>query len=168
MIELYFIYNGHRKILIGSFGHIHSAINELKKHQASYSAISHPRFRKSMSGENIRIDYGAVDCYYLITRKRRKRMARDILTDLAFENLYKSVALPDWKEPDEVILVSLANKEQIESDERYRLTENCRFFGDRICIFCEQVKKNNYITLHKSMLEKIIKVMETFKEVENL
>lgn len=49
MIELYFIYNGHRKILIGSFGHIHSAINELKKHQASYSAISHPRFRKSMS-----------------------------------------------------------------------------------------------------------------------
>ena len=95
-------------------------------------------------------------------------MARDILTDLAFENLYKSVALPDWKESDEVILVSLANKEQIESDERYRLTENCRFFGDRICIFCEQVKKNNYITLHKSMLEKIIKVMETFKEVEEL
>lgn len=38
MIELYFIYNGHCKILIGSFGHIHSAINELKKHQASYSA----------------------------------------------------------------------------------------------------------------------------------
>ena len=32
MIELYFIYNGHRKILIGSFSHIHSAINELKKH----------------------------------------------------------------------------------------------------------------------------------------
>ena len=49
MIELYFIYNGHRKMLIGRFTHIHSAINELKKHQASYSAISHPRFRKSMS-----------------------------------------------------------------------------------------------------------------------
>ena len=79
-------------------------------------------------------------------------MARDILTDLAFENLYKAVALPDWKESDEVILVSLA--------------ENCRFFGDRICIFCEQVRKNNYITLHKSMLEKIIKTMESFKEVE--
>ena len=31
MIELYFIYNGHRKILIGSFGHIHGAINELKR-----------------------------------------------------------------------------------------------------------------------------------------
>lgn len=93
-------------------------------------------------------------------------MARDILTDLAFENLYKAVALPDWKESDEVILVSLANKEQIESDERHRLTENCRFFGDRICIFCEQIKKNNYITLPKSKLEKIIKAMETFTVVE--
>nr|DAO32297.1 MAG TPA: hypothetical protein [Caudoviricetes sp.] len=69
MIELYFIYNGHRKILIGSFGHIHGAINELKQHQASYSAVNNPRFRKSMSGQNIRIDYGAVDCYYLITKK---------------------------------------------------------------------------------------------------
>ena len=28
------------------------------------------------------------------------------------------------------------------------------------------VKKNNYITLHKSMLEKIIQTMELFKEVE--
>lgn len=93
-------------------------------------------------------------------------MARDILTDLAFENLYKAVALPDWKESDEVILVSLANKEQIESDERHRLTGNYRFFGNRICIFCEQVKKNNYITLHKSKLEMIIKAMESFKEAE--
>ena len=93
-------------------------------------------------------------------------MTRDILTDLAFENLYKAVALPDWKESDEIILVSLANMEQIESDERYRLTENCRFFGDRICIFCEQIKKNNYITLPKSKLEKIIQTMESFKEVE--
>ena len=93
-------------------------------------------------------------------------MARDILTASALAHLDTAVALPDWKASDEVILVSLANKEQIESDERHRLTENCRFFGDRICIFCEQVKKNNYITLHKSMLEKIIKVMETFKETE--
>ncbi len=93
-------------------------------------------------------------------------MARNILTDLAFENLYKSVELQDWKESDEVILVSLANKKQIESDERHRLTENCRFFGDRICIFCEQVKKNNYITLHKSMLEKIIKTIESSTDVE--
>ena len=73
MINLYFIYNGHRKILIGSFGHIHGAINELKQHQASYSAVNNPRFRKSMSGENIRIDYGAVDCYYLITKKTEEK-----------------------------------------------------------------------------------------------
>lgn len=73
MIELYFIYNGYRKILIGCFSHIHSTINELKKHQASYSAINPPRFRKSMSGENIRIDYVAVDCYYLITKKREEK-----------------------------------------------------------------------------------------------
>lgn len=69
MLNLYFVYNGHRKIFIGSFGHIHGAINKLKKHQASCSDIYNPRFRKSMSGENIRIDYGAVDCYYLITKK---------------------------------------------------------------------------------------------------
>lgn len=73
MLNLYFIYNGHRKTLIGSFAHIHSAINELKKHQASYSDIKPPRFRKSMSGENIRIDYGSVDCYYLITKKTEEK-----------------------------------------------------------------------------------------------
>lgn len=93
-------------------------------------------------------------------------MARDILTDLAFENLYKAVALPDWKESDEVILVSSANKEQIESAESYRSDGKCNYLGKRICIFCGQVKKNNYITLHKSMLEKIIKTMGSFKETE--
>ena len=93
-------------------------------------------------------------------------MARDILTNLAFENFYKSAALPDWKESDEVILVSSANKEQIEADESYRSDGKCNYLGKRICIFCGQVKKNNYITLHKSMLEKIIQTMESFKEVE--
>ena len=72
MIEPYFIYNSHHKILIGNFDHIHSAINELKQHQASYSDINNPRFQKSMSGDNIRIDYGAADCYYLITKKREE------------------------------------------------------------------------------------------------
>lgn len=38
-------------------------------------------------------------------------MAKDILTDLAFENLHKCMGIPDWKESDEVILVSFANKE---------------------------------------------------------
>ena len=68
MIELYFIFNGHRRFYLGEF--VHSAINALKEHQATSSAINNPCFRKSMSGETIRIDYGAVDCYYLITRSR--------------------------------------------------------------------------------------------------
>lgn len=67
MIELYFVYNGYRKILLGSFNCIHEAMRKLKRHQASYSAINNLRFRKSMSDENIRIDYGARACYYLIT-----------------------------------------------------------------------------------------------------
>lgn len=93
-------------------------------------------------------------------------MAKDILTDLAFENLHKCMGIPDWKESDEVILVSLVNKEQIESDASYRSDGKCNYLGKRICIFCEQVKKNNYITLHKSMLKKIIKAMGSFTEVE--
>lgn len=93
-------------------------------------------------------------------------MARNILMDIAFENFHKCMGIPDWNESDEVILVSSANKEQIEADESYRSTENCNYFGKRICIFCEQVKKNNYITLHKSILEKIIKTMGSFKEAE--
>lgn len=93
-------------------------------------------------------------------------MAKEILTDLVFENVHKCLSIPDWKESDEVILVSLANKEQIKADESYHSTENCNYLGKRICIFCEQLKKNNYITLHKSKLEKIIKVMESFTEVE--
>ena len=68
MIELYFIFNGHRRFYLGEF--VHSAINALKEHQSTSSAINNPCFRKSMSGETIRIDYGAVDYYYLITRSR--------------------------------------------------------------------------------------------------
>lgn len=71
MIELYFVYNGHRKKYIGTFLHPHSAISALKGHQATYSAITKPRFVKTLSGDSIRIDYGARDCYYLIGRKKR-------------------------------------------------------------------------------------------------
>ena len=95
-------------------------------------------------------------------------MVRNILMDIAFENFHKCMGIPDWNESDEVILVSSANKEQIEADESYRSTENCNYFGKRICIFCEQVKKNNYIILHKSILEKIIKTMESFTNVEQM
>ena len=93
-------------------------------------------------------------------------MTKNILMDLAFEQSHNCQGITDWKESDEVILVSSANKEQIESDEGYRSVGKCNYLGKRICIFCTQVKKNNYITLHKSMLEKIIKTMESFTDVE--
>ena len=71
-------------------------------------------------------------------------MAKDILTDLAFENLHKCMGIPDWKESDEVILVSLANKEQIESDASYRSDGKCNYLGKRICIFTQINAKKNY------------------------
>lgn len=95
-------------------------------------------------------------------------MTKNILLDLAFENFHKCMGIADWKESDEVILVSSANKEQIESDESYRSDGKCNYLGKRICIFCEQVKKHNYITLHKFMLEKIIKTMELFTDAEQM
>lgn len=39
-------------------------------HVYAYSAISEPRFRKSMSGSSIRIDYGAKTCYYLLEARK--------------------------------------------------------------------------------------------------
>lgn len=82
MIELYFIFNGHRRFYLGEFVHVHSAINVLIEHQSTSSAINNPCFRKSMSGETIRIDYGAVDCYYLITKKETQMTIYDYLEDL--------------------------------------------------------------------------------------
>ncbi|VLU37312.1 phage protein [Streptococcus pneumoniae] len=54
------------------------------------------------------------------------------------------------------------------SKDCYHSAGKCNYLGKRICIFCEQVKKNNYITLHKSMLEKIIKTMESFTDAEQM
>lgn len=77
MIELYFIFNGHRRYHLGNFVQVQDAINALKAHQKSSSAINNPRFRKSMSGNTIRLDYGAVDCYYLITKKLTEEIQND-------------------------------------------------------------------------------------------
>lgn len=65
-IELLHVVNGYRKFHIGFFDNMHQAIKALKNHVYAYSAISEPRFRKSMSGNSIRIDYGAKTCYYLL------------------------------------------------------------------------------------------------------
>lgn len=82
MIELYFIFNGHRRFYLGEFVHVHSAIDALEVHQKTSSAINNPRFHKSMSGNAIRIDYGAVDCYYLLTKKETQMTIYDYLEEL--------------------------------------------------------------------------------------
>ena len=168
MLNLYFVYNGHCRLFLGQYNNVDDLIEDMKDHQWAFSAITHPRFQKHIGKRTTRFDYGAKDCYYLATFFRRRIMAKNILMDLAFENFHKCIGIPDWNESDEVILVSSANKEQIELTESYRSDGKCNYLGKRICIFCGQVKKNNYITLHKSMLEKIIKTMESFKEAEDL
>ena len=82
MIELYFIFNDHRRYYLGNFVQVQDAIDALKAHQKTSSAINNPRFHKSMSGNAIRIDYGAVDCYYLITKKETQMTIYDYLEDL--------------------------------------------------------------------------------------
>lgn len=77
MIELYFVFNGYRKQWLGQFDVIGLAVEALKRHQASYSAITCPHFVKSRSGESIRIDYGARDCYYLLVPAKRKEIDDD-------------------------------------------------------------------------------------------
>ncbi|HEM4694994.1 hypothetical protein [Streptococcus suis] len=91
-------------------------------------------------------------------------MPNDFLINLAFENVSKSLKDANWKESDEVVLFSLANKAQIQKENTYRLTDECQYYGERICIFAKQIKKNNYITLHKAMLENIIAAMEETDE----
>ena len=66
-IELLHVINGYRKFHLGFYDDMRQAIKALKNnHVYAYSAISEPRFRKSMSGNSIRIDYGAKTCYYLL------------------------------------------------------------------------------------------------------
>ena len=87
-------------------------------------------------------------------------MAKNISTDLVWENLYKCMSDNNWRESDEIILVSRANQQEIESESSFRQEKECAYYGDRICIFASQLKKNNYITLHKAMLKKAISIME--------
>lgn len=61
-VELLHVINGYRKFHLGFYDDMHQAIKALKNHVYAYSAISEPRFRKSMSGNSIRIDYGAKTC----------------------------------------------------------------------------------------------------------
>ena len=73
-------------------------------------------------------------------------MVKNISVDLAWENLHKCMNDKDWRESDEIIIVSRANQQEIESDPSFRQGEECAYYGDRICIFASQLKKNKYIT----------------------
>ncbi|QZT28073.1 hypothetical protein K6973_04940 [Streptococcus dysgalactiae] len=67
MFKLQHIVNGFYPITIGNFENVQDAVDAIKAHVRANSAIINPRYAKSMSGEVIRIDYGAKDCYYLLT-----------------------------------------------------------------------------------------------------
>ena len=68
MLNLYFVYNGHRKILIGSFNNVDELIERMKDHQWAYSGITRPHFVKHIKKDSVRFDYGAKDCYYLAVK----------------------------------------------------------------------------------------------------
>lgn len=65
-IELLHVVNGYRKFHLGFFDDGQKAVEAMKRDVAINSAIHEPRFRKTMSGNSIRIDYGAKTCYYLL------------------------------------------------------------------------------------------------------
>lgn len=67
MLNLYFVYNGHRKFFLGSFYNVDELIEQMKDHQWAFSGISRPKFKKHIGQRTTRFDYGAKDCYYLAT-----------------------------------------------------------------------------------------------------
>lgn len=62
-----FVFNGHRRVAVGDCYTTEEAVELIKEHQFANSAITKPVFKKSLSKKTIRIDYGARDCYYLIS-----------------------------------------------------------------------------------------------------
>ena len=61
-IELLLVVNGYRKFHLGFYDSGQEAVEAMKRDIAINSAIHEPRFRKSMSDDGIRIDYGAKTC----------------------------------------------------------------------------------------------------------
>jgi len=43
-------------------------IERMKDHQWAFSGITKPKFKKYIGKDDVRFDYGAVDCYYLATK----------------------------------------------------------------------------------------------------
>ena len=52
MLELYFVYNGHCKFYLGTFDNVDDLIEQMEDHQWVFSAITHPRFQKHISGNS--------------------------------------------------------------------------------------------------------------------
>ena len=68
MLKLYFVYNGHRRFFLGYFNTVDELIERMKSHQKAYSSITKPKFRKYIEKDDVRFDYGAIDCYYLAVK----------------------------------------------------------------------------------------------------
>ncbi|HEM2826368.1 TPA: hypothetical protein U0650_001313 [Streptococcus suis] len=68
------IINGHQPVHIGYFDTKESAAEAIINHAKNNSAEKRLRFiaTKKIRSQTIRIDYGAVDCYYLITISKEK------------------------------------------------------------------------------------------------
>ncbi|QCK62524.1 hypothetical protein ETT51_04580 [Streptococcus pyogenes] len=73
MFKLQHIVNGFYPVTVGNFDNVQDAVDAIKAHVRANSAIINLRYAKSMSGETIRIDYGAKDCYYLLTKKTEEK-----------------------------------------------------------------------------------------------
>ena len=46
MLNLYFVYNGHCKLFLGSFNNVDELIERMKDHQWAFSGITRPKFKK--------------------------------------------------------------------------------------------------------------------------
>lgn len=77
MFTVQHIINGFYSISLGSFDDIQEAVTAIKEHVVFSSAITNPRYSKSMHGNSVRIDYSAKDCYYLITLHQNKETIND-------------------------------------------------------------------------------------------
>ena len=65
MLKLYFVYNGHRRFFLGYFNNVDELIEWMKDHQWAFSGITRPKFKKYIGKDDVRFDYGAIDCYLL-------------------------------------------------------------------------------------------------------
>ena len=82
--EATMIINGHQPIHIGNYSNKEKAAEAIIEHAKNNSAEKRLRFiaSKKIRSQTIRIDYGSVDCYYLITKKETQMTIYDYLEEL--------------------------------------------------------------------------------------